>query len=175
MINLSKNRFKKFFGDWIIPIIIAISAAFFINRFIIFKIEIPSESMAPTLNIGDKLFANRVYNSENLKRGDLVVFYFKPEGKLYIKRLIGLPNDEIVISNGVVTVNGERLVESYVQNQEEFNGEYKVPTRKYFFLGDNRGNSSDSRYWENPYIDAKDIKGKAFIKVYPFNQIGFVE
>lgn len=169
------NSLKKFFCDWIIPIFIAVILAFLINRFIIFKIEIPSESMVPTLNIGDNLFATRVYNPENLKRGDLVIFYFEPKNQLYIKRLIGLPNDEIVISNGVVSVNGEALVEDYVENQEEFTGEYKVPDGKYFFLGDNRANSGDSRYWKTPYIDYKYIKGKAFIKVYPFKDIGFVE
>lgn len=170
-----KNSLKSFFGDWIIPIFIAVILAFLINRFIIFKIKIPSESMVPTLNIGDNLFAIRVYNPENLKRGDLVVFYFEPKNKLYIKRLIGLPNDKIVISNGVVSVNGEALIEDYVENQEEFTGEYEVPDEKYFFLGDNRANSGDSRYWKNPYIDSKDIKGKAFIKVYPFKDVGFVE
>lgn len=170
-----KNKFEIFFEKLTIPIIIAISGAFLINRYIIFKIEIPSESMAPTLNIGDKLFANRVYNSKSLKRGELLVFYFKPEEKLYVKRLIGLPNDDIVINNGIVSVNGERLVENYVENQKEFNGVYKVPEGKYFFLGDNRGNSNDSRYWDNPYIDSNYIIGKAVIKVYPFNQMGFVD
>lgn len=59
--------------------------------------------------------------------------------------------------------------------QSEINGEYKVALGKYFFLGDNRSNSFDSRYWENPYIDFKDIRGKAVVRVYPFNDIGFVE
>ena len=170
-----KNRLKNVFCYWIIPIFIAVILTFLINKFIIFKIEIPSESMVPTLNIGDNLFATRVYNPENLKRGDLVIFYFEPKNQLYIKRLIGLPNDEIVISNGVVSVNGEALIEDYVENQEEFTGKYKVPDEKYFFLGDNRANSGDSRYWKTPYIDSKYIKGKAFIKVYPFKDIGFVE
>ena len=175
---MNKNREKygrKLILDWIIPIFIAVTLAFLINKFIVFKIEIPSESMVPTLNVGDRLFASRVYNLENLNRGDLVVFDFEPEAKLYIKRLIGLPNDEISITNGIVSVNGEILIEDYVINQDEFNGEYKVPEGKYFFLGDNRANSGDSRYWKDPYINSKDIRGKAFIKVYPFNDIGFVE
>ncbi len=175
-IDKSKENFLiNLISDWLIPIFIAIILAFFINKFVIFKIEIPSESMVPTLNIGDKLFATRIYNPEKLNRGDLIVFNFEPENKLYIKRLIGLPNDEIVIKNGIVSVNGEILIEDYIKNQEEFNGNYKIPLGKYFFLGDNRSNSNDSRYWKNPYIDYKDIKGKAVIKVSPFSDFGLIE
>lgn len=130
--------------------------------------------MTPTLNIDDQLFASRVYNPKKLQRGDLVIFYFKPEDKLYIKRLIGLPGDHISIVDGVVHINGQILEEEYVENQEKFNGDFKVPDEKYFFLGDNRGNSLDSRRWRNPYINSEDIKGKAFLKVYPFNDIKFL-
>lgn len=172
--NIEKET-RNFFIDWIVPMAIAVVLAVLINKFIIFKVEIPSESMVPTLNVGDRLFAGRVYNPERLKRGELVIFNFEPEGKLYIKRLIGLPGDEIVINEGIVSVNGKVLIEDYVKNQEEFYGEYKVPEGEYFFLGDNRANSGDSRYWKYPYIDAEDIRGKALIKVYPFNEIGFIK
>ena len=91
-----------------------------------------------------------------------------------IKRLIGLPNDKIVIDNGIVRVNGEVLNEDYIENQDYFTGEYTVPDGKYFFLGDNRGNSFDSRYWTNKYIDFSDIKGRAFIKIFPFKDFGFI-
>lgn len=171
----NKNELKSFFVEWIIPILIAAVVAFVINKFIIFQVKIPSGSMIPTLNEDDRLFVRRVYNTEKLKRGDLVVFYFEPKDELYIKRLIGLPNDEIVINNGIVTVNGEVLIEDYVKEIGNFNGEYKVPEGEYFFLGDNRTNSNDSRYWKYPYIKAEDIKGKAVIKIYPFNEIGFIK
>lgn len=175
-INIGKEKhIPKLLSNWIMPIGIAIIIAALINRFIVFKIKIPSESMVPTLNIGDELFASKIHNPKGLKRGDLVVFNFESEDKLYIKRLIGLPNDEIIIKNGIVSINGEVLIEDYIENEDEFNGEYKVPLGKYFFLGDNRSNSFDSRYWENPYIDFKDIRGKAFVKVYPFNDIEFVD
>lgn len=91
-----------------------------------------------------------------------------------IKRLIGLPNDNVVIDNGVLSVNGEILTEDYIQNQDYFSGSYTVPAGKYFFLGDNRGDSFDSRYWVNKYIDFNDIKGKAFIRVFPFDEFGFI-
>lgn len=175
MDNKIRKSLSGLLSNWIIPVLIAVVIAVLINKFVIFKVKIPSESMVPTLNVGDNLFARRVYNPENLKRGDLVIFYSQEREQLMIKRLIGLPNDDISINNGVVSVNSEILTEDYVENQEEFSGKYKVPQGKYFFLGDNRANSGDSRYWKNSYIDSADIKGKAIIKVYPFDDIGFVE
>ena len=171
----NKKSLRSFINNWITPSLFVIALVFFINTFLFFKVEIPSGSMLPSLNIGDKLLAKRVYDLKKLNRGDMIIFYFEPEDRMYIKRLIGLPNDEIVIKNGIVSVNGEILLEDYVKNQKEFSGEYKVPLDKYFFLGDNRADSFDSRYWDNPYIYHKDIKGKAIIKIYPFNDIEFIE
>ena len=56
----------NFFKDWVLPILIAVVLAFLINKFVIFQVKIPSESMVPTLNVGDRLFVTRVYNPENL-------------------------------------------------------------------------------------------------------------
>ncbi|WP_370832423.1 signal peptidase I [Clostridium sp.] len=126
------------------------------------------------MEIGDRLFAIRIYNEETLNRGDLIIFYSEEKDELMIKRLIGLPNDNIIIENGIVSVNGEILKENYIENQDYFTGEYTVPNGKYFFLGDNRVNSFDSRYWTNKYIDFNDINGKAFIKVFPFKDFEFI-
>ena len=62
--------------------------------------------MVPTLEVGDRLFASRVYKEDSLNKGDLIIFYSKERNELMIKRLIGLPNDKIVIDNGIVRVNG---------------------------------------------------------------------
>ncbi|MBS4955506.1 MAG: signal peptidase I [Clostridium sp.] len=126
------------------------------------------------MEIGDRLFAIRIYNEETLNRGDLIIFYSEEKDELMIKRLIGLPNDNIIIENGIVSVNGEILKENYIENQDYFTGEYTVPNGKYFFLGDNRVNSFYSRYWTNKYIDFNDINGKAFIKVFPFKDFEFI-
>lgn len=176
--NLKKNKenlVKNIFTEWIMPIIIAVVIAMLINKFLIFKVLIPSKSMVPTLNVNDRLFVSRVYNPENLKRGDIVVFESEELNETLIKRLIGLPGDKIKIEYGLVYVNGEQLIEDYIGENDDFNGEYEVPEGKYFFLGDNRLWSKDSRYWENPYIDADHIIGKAQIKVYPFNEIGKIQ
>ena len=166
---------SNFFSDWIVPIVIAVILAILINRFLIFKVKIPSESMVPTLNVGDRLFVTRVYNPENLKRGDIVVFYSEEKNEDMIKRLIGLPGDKIVIKDGTVIVNNETLKENYIGTADNYNGEFIVPEGKYFFLGDNRYWSLDSRYWEDTYIDGSEIKGKAQIKVYPWKDFGKIE
>ena len=166
---------SNFFSDWIVPIVIAVILAILINRFLIFKVKIPSESMVPTLNVGDRLFVTRVYNPENLNRGDIVVFYSEEKNEDMIKRLIGLPGDKIVIKDGTVIVNNETLKENYIGTADNYNGEFIVPEGKYFFLGDNRYWSLDSRYWEDPYIDASEIKGKAQVKVYPWKDFGKIE
>lgn len=171
----TKKEKSNFFYDWIVPIVIAVVLAVLINKFIVFKVQIPSESMVPTLNVGDKLFVTRVYNLDKLKRGDVVVFYSEEEDEKMIKRLIGLPGDKIEITNGVVSVNGETLREDYIGTPDRFNGSYEVPEGKYFFLGDNRLWSKDSRYWENHYIDGKDILGKAQLKVYPWSDFGMLK
>ena len=94
-----KNAKTGFFYDWVVPIVIAVFLAFLINRFVLYKVKIPSESMVPTLNVNDQLFATRVYNPENLERGDIVIFAYDQEGEdiKMIKRLIGLPGDTVEI------------------------------------------------------------------------------
>lgn len=173
--KMKKSEKNGFFYEWVVPIIVAMVLALLINKFIIFKVYIPSESMVPTLNVDDRLFVTRVYNEEKLERGDIVVFNSEELGEKLIKRLIGLPGDKILIDNGEVYVNGEKLVEDYIGTVDRFNGEYEVPEGKYFFLGDNRLYSKDSRYWINPYIDGEDIIGKAQFKVYPFSEMGKIE
>ncbi|WP_341479352.1 signal peptidase I [Clostridium gasigenes] len=173
--RLAENKKSGFFYEWGLPIIVAVVLAILINKFVIFKVKIPSESMVPTLNVEDRLFVTRVYNEDKFKRGDILVFDSNELGEKLIKRLMGLPGDKIVIKNGEVSINGEKLIEDYIGNADRFNGEYEVPEGKYFFLGDNRLWSKDSRYWINPYIDAKDIEGKAQFKVYPFSDIGKIK
>lgn len=115
----------------------------------------------------------RIYNTNNIERGDIIVFYSDELQKLLIKRAIGLPGDHIEINNGQVKVNGDILNEGYVKNNDDYNGTFDVPEGKFFFLGDNRADSWDARRWINPYIDASQIKGEARVRFYPFNNIKF--
>lgn len=164
-----------FFREWIVPIIAAIGIAVLINKFLVYNVYIPSESMVPTLNIGDKLMVTRVYDTNDIKRGDIIVFYSEELDEILIKRAIGLPGDHIVIHDGIVNINGEDIKEDYVKNNEKFQGVYDVPKNKFFFLGDNRIRSNDARRWINPYIDASNIQGKAKLKFSPIKDFGFLK
>lgn len=166
---------KQFINDWVIPIVVAIVLALVINNFFFFIIKVPTESMYPTIKPGDRILVTRIYNTEKLKRGDIVVFKsLELNGEKLIKRLIGLPGDTVDIeSNGEVYVNGERINQDYVvQGGGRTGMHFKVPEGKFLFLGDNRGNSEDSRYWKNPYIDSAQIMAKAQFIIFPFNRIG---
>lgn len=179
--SISKEEKKKkksnFFIEWIVPILAAIGIAILVNKFVFFNVYIPSESMVPTLNVGDKLVVTRIYDTDNIKRGDVVVFYSDELQETVIKRVIGIPGDHIEIDNGVVSVNGQVIQEDYVKNNEYNKTKlvFDVPNDKFFFLGDNRIRSNDARRWINPYIDASDIKGKAVLKFYPFSDFGLIK
>ena len=95
-----------------------IGIAILINKFVFYNVYIPSESMVPTLNVGDKLMVTRIYNTDNIKRGEVVVFYSEELQETVIKRVIGIPGDHIEIDNGVVAINGEVIQEDYVKNNE---------------------------------------------------------
>lgn len=168
IIEDKKTKKKSIIKEWIIDIAVVACIAAFVWNFVGYGVWITSGSMIPTLQVKDRLIVTRVHDYKSLKEGDIVLFKndeFKDE--ILIKRLIGLPGDKIEIKNGIVFINGQQLKENYVNNNEKYNGVFEVPSGKYFFLGDNRANSNDSRYWENPYVDESYIEGKARIKYYP--------
>ena len=103
------NKIWKLVKEWVIPIGIAVIFALLIRKFLIFKVYIPSGSMIPTIEVEDQLLVTKVYNKDKLERGDIIVFKSKEFNDTFIKRLIGLPGDEIKISNGDVFINGEKI------------------------------------------------------------------
>ena len=166
---------NKFIKEWAIPMVIAIILAVMIDKFLILKIDVSTSSMKPTINIGEKFLVTRIYDYENLKRGDILVFKSNEKDELLLKRLIGLPGDEIDIKGEKLYINGKELKEDYVKYKDEYVGKFKVPENKYFFLGDNREGSYDSREWKDPYIDESNIKGKVQIRLYPLKSFGSVD
>jgi signal peptidase I len=130
-------------------------------------LEIISSSMEPTLSIGDRIISVRV---ENFKRQDIVTFY-PPEGKKEIltKRIIGLPEERLKIENGYVYINGRKIEEPYIKEKPNYEiEEIKIPTGKYFILGDNRNLSEDSSIW-GP-VGREKIIGKVICRYYPFKK-----
>jgi signal peptidase I len=107
-------------------------------------------SMLPSIKDGDRLLIDQ--NTDQIKRGDIIQFkYPKDRSKFYLKRVIALPNEIVEIRQGSVYVNGEKLIEDYVDPKydtltDDF-PEQKIGANEFYVLGDNRDNSSDSRYW----------------------------
>lgn len=175
MSDQGRKNVGYYLREWVAPILTALVLAWVINTFVVFRIEVPTGSMVPTIMNDDKIFVLKVYNRDNFKRGDILVFRsLEEDGMLLIKRLIGLPGDKVELKNGILYVNGELIEEPYVKNNMDYTGEYTVPEGHLFFLGDNRATSRDARYWENPYISKDEVIGRAGLRIYPFNTIGFL-
>lgn len=162
--------------SWIKTVLFAVIFALGINNFVIVNASVPTGSMENTIMSHDRIVAFRLsYMMSEPERFDIVVFrYPDDESILYVKRVIGLPGDTVLIRDGQVYINDavNPLDEPYLK-QVPLNdfGPYTVPKGHYFMLGDNRNNSQDSRYWENTYVDEEKILGKVLLKYYPKFQL----
>ena len=137
-------------------------------------LQISGDSMAPTLE-HDEIVV--LLKTKNFDRGDLIAFYY--QGKIMLKRVIALPEDEVAIdADGNVYVNGELLEEPYIREKTlgdcDLEFPYQVPGTGYFVMGDKRSNSVDSRNSVIGAIEREDIIGKVFVRVWPLSDIGFV-
>lgn len=121
--------------------------------------RVESTSMAPTLNHGQLVFTTRLRRTAPVRRSDLVVVDSRELGRRIVKRVIGLPGDDVRIHDGFVSINGIGRREPYA-GRSVFNGRFHVPQGHYFLLGDNRDQSSDSRTWKVPYISRDQIVGR---------------
>ena len=181
MAEKTENRISYVVKEWVIPIVTALLLAFLINTFVVFRIEVPTGSMIPTINVDDKIFVRKVYNKDQFERGDILVFrskeLFTVDGKemLLIKRLIGLPGDVVELKEGILYVNGYLVEEPYVVNQSSFTGTFTVPEDHLLFFGDNRKTSNDARYWQQPYIHEDQVIGKGGLRILPLEDFGFLK
>ncbi len=178
--------------DWLLTIVFAVGVVLALKTWIVNPYRIPSSSMEPTLHCArpaagceagasDRVLANRlVYRFREPRRGEIVVFQ-TPEaakaqcgaGGTYVKRLIALPGELWAEKDGVVYIDGKRLAEPYIDDLRRDAEDWpprKIPRGEYFFMGDNRKYSCDSRKWGS--VPRKDIVGEVFATYWPPDRIG---
>ncbi|WP_330202851.1 signal peptidase I [Cyanobacterium sp. Dongsha4] len=155
--------------------------SFGIRTFVAEARYIPSSSMEPTLQINDRLIIEKMtYRFRKPERGDVIVFNATEALQAqnfhdaFIKRIIGLPGDTVMVRNGEVMVNGKVLREFYIKEEPEYNyGPVTVPENEYLVLGDNRNNSYDSHYWG--FVPDDKIIGRAFVRFWPPQRVGTID
>jgi signal peptidase I len=172
------GKVKRILRECFQMIVIPVALALFCGKVLIVNANIPSGSMENTIHPGDRVIGSRLaYLSQDPQRTDIIIFRFPDdESQVFIKRIIGLPGEEIQIVAGAVYIDGAQapLEEEYLKEipQGSF-GPYVVPEDSYFVMGDNRNNSHDSRFWENHFVSRDEILAKAWFQYYP--RIGLVD
>jgi len=180
--------------DWVLTIAGAILIVFGLKAWVVNPYRIPSSSMEPTLHcarpapgcearFSDRVLANRfIYHFRDPKRGEIIVFKTPPEARVrcgaggtFVKRLIGLPGERISERDGYVYIDGKRLDEPYIaadrRDHEPPRSFGRVPADHYFFMGDNRAQSCDSRVWGS--VPRSNLIGEVFFVYWPPNRLGF--
>lgn len=194
-----KKLTKDLVLEYAKSIIIALILALLIRAFVVQAFKIPSGSMIPTLLIGDHILVTKftydvkipiplmdidipLWHRQDPLRGDIIVFKYPLNPKQdFIKRVIGIPGDKVLIRNKIVYVNGKELTEPYVQHTDprilppeasprDNLGPLEVPPHSLFVMGDNRDESYDSRFWK--FVDMSVVKGKALIIYWSWNANG---
>ena len=179
--------------DYVKMIIIVVVVVLVVNNVVLINAKIPSESMENTIMTGDRIFGFRMayglnfdffgkhisYKTKDPERFDIVIFkYPDDETEWFIKRVIALPGETVLVKDGKVYINGSKkaLSEPYIKEEpvEDF-GPYKVPKNGYFVMGDNRNNSQDSRVSDVGAIHRDELMGRAWIRIWPLDQFGVIK
>lgn len=146
-------------------------ALYFLIDSVVARVRVENISMEPTLQPGEFLLVNKLaYRLGNFQYGDIIVFHYPPNpSEDYIKRVIGLPGDEVTVKDNQVKVNGYPLTEPYISAPPHYDGTWKVPEDSIFVLGDNRNQSSDSHSWG--FVPTNYVVGKALVIYWPFSEL----
>lgn len=184
-INKSEKEEKKItfgsvllsFFDFLKTVIIIVVLAALIRQFVIQPFIVDGQSMEPNFQNNDYLITDKVsYRLHTPSRGEVVIFHPPDNPSVnYLKRVIGLPGDTIKISGGDVYVNGKKIKESYINNNEKTlspnsgDVELTLKDKEYFVLGDNRNHSRDSR--EIGPVPIENIVSRIWLRLFPFNSI----
>ena len=178
--GLWSEGFKLVRDIFLIIVVFILFGVFFVQ-----PVVVEGTSMLPQLHDGERLLVNKLVYYKiksvswgHIERGDIVVFWFPNDpDKSYVKRVIGLPGETVELRNGKVYVDGKELPETYLDEEHTQSAPppmtKKVDDHHYFVMGDNRDNSSDSRYWG--LVPEKYIYGKAFFRYWKPSNIGFIE
>ena len=177
--------------DYVKMIIIVVAIVLVINNVVLINAKIPSPSMEKTIMTGDRIFGFRLAYGINLdlfgheiskkvkdpERFDIVIFkYPDDESQLFIKRVIGLPGETVLIKDGQVYINGKVYDENGayadITNAGLAESSITLESGEYFVLGDNRNNSEDSRYGDIGRVNKKYITGKLWFQISPKKDIG---
>ena len=151
-------------------IVLAVLLYFLIDTFIA-RVRVENISMLPTLKPGEFVIVSKIaYRTGSIQRGDVIVFRYPMNPREdYIKRVIGLPGDQVEIRGGVVYVNSQPLVEPYISGPPGYEGTWEVPDGQLFVLGDNRNQSSDSHSWG--FVPIENVVGKALVVYWPPSEV----
>jgi signal peptidase I len=158
----------------------ALVIALLIRAFLFQAFYIPSESMVPTLKTHDRVVVNKLsYHLHPVHRGDIVVFTtprgVDPSVKDLVKRVVGLPGETLEGRGGHVYVDGKLLAEPYLPKGTDPGPGFapiRVPAGAYWVMGDNRGDSKDSRFFPDHFVHENDIVGRVVLRIWPLGRIG---
>lgn len=179
-VGLNERSALSMIASWIRDLFISVFLAILVILFLYQPVKVEGTSMMPALVDQERIFINKFvyrFGLGNIERGDMVVFWFPGDPtKSYIKRVIGVPGDSVQVDDGTVLVNGQRLEESYVN--EEFRDRqsmsaFKVQPEEFFVLGDHRSSSNDSRSWGT--VPRRYIYGKAVFVYWPVEKMGLLK
>ncbi|MBQ8117445.1 MAG: signal peptidase I [Lachnospiraceae bacterium] len=165
-------------------LLVVLALTWLLITYVIQRTEVDGSSMEPTLQSGDNLFVDKIsYRFRDPERFDIIVFPFRyKENTYYIKRIIGMPGETVRIDiDGNIYINDEKLDESYgkevihATNIGRAINAIQLGEDEYFVMGDNRNNSSDSRFESVGNIKRKEIIGRAWVRIWPFNKVGILK
>lgn len=170
----SKTMLREFGETMVGALVLAAIIVLFVAR--AFTVDGPS--MLPTLQTGERLLIDKItYRIREPRRGDVIVFRYPSDPRqYYIKRVVGLPGDDVHITGGLLYINGSVIHEEYTSGpiQREY-GPYTVPNGSYFVLGDNRNNSEDSRSRGVGAVPRDLIVGRALMRFWPLPRTGLID
>ena len=176
-----KNMAKSLLG-LILYILLIFGTAFLLGRFVVGQVEVDGPSMNDTLHDQDRVLMNKfTYRVKNLDRFDVVVFKYAYDTDTdYIKRVVGLPGETVRIDrDGQIFINDELLEENYGKEVMKEAGRASTPIvlggDEYFVLGDNRNNSTDSRYPSVGNVKRSSIVGRAWVRIWPLSDFGVLK